>query len=74
MSSPIVPTVCPGIQPDRSARRHCQADLLTDGERFASRTTVTGTHAGDLMGMPATLTTLRNDPPAEVAHSLSWVR
>jgi steroid delta-isomerase-like uncharacterized protein len=29
-------------------------DLLTDGDRFASRTTVTGTHAGDLMGMPAT--------------------
>jgi predicted ester cyclase len=29
-------------------------DLLTDGDRFASRTTVTGTHAGDLMGIPAT--------------------
>ena len=29
-------------------------DLLTDGGRFASRTTVTGTHTGDLMGMPAT--------------------
>jgi steroid delta-isomerase-like uncharacterized protein len=29
-------------------------DLLIDGDRFASRTTVTGTHAGDLMGMPAT--------------------
>ena len=29
-------------------------DLITDGDRFASRTTVTGTHAGDLMGMPAT--------------------
>jgi steroid delta-isomerase-like uncharacterized protein len=29
-------------------------DLLTDGDRFASRTTVTGTHTGDLMGMPAT--------------------
>jgi steroid delta-isomerase-like uncharacterized protein len=29
-------------------------DLLTDGDRFASRTTVTGTHAGDLMGLPAT--------------------
>jgi len=29
-------------------------DVLTDGDRFASRTTVTGTHAGDLMGMPAT--------------------
>jgi steroid delta-isomerase-like uncharacterized protein len=28
-------------------------DLLIDGDRFASRTTVTGTHAGDLMGMPA---------------------
>jgi len=28
--------------------------LLTDGDRFASRTTVTGTHTGDLMGMPAT--------------------
>jgi steroid delta-isomerase-like uncharacterized protein len=29
-------------------------DLLTDGDRFASRTTVTGTHTGDLTGMPAT--------------------
>jgi predicted ester cyclase len=29
-------------------------DLLTDGDRFASRATVTGTHTGDLMGMPAT--------------------
>jgi steroid delta-isomerase-like uncharacterized protein len=29
-------------------------DLLTDGDRFASRTTVTGTHTGDLMGIPAT--------------------
>jgi steroid delta-isomerase-like uncharacterized protein len=29
-------------------------DLLTDGDRFASRTTVTGTHTGDLMGVPAT--------------------
>ena len=29
-------------------------DVVTDGSRFASRTTVTGTHAGDLMGMPAT--------------------
>jgi steroid delta-isomerase-like uncharacterized protein len=29
-------------------------ELLTDGDRFASRTTVTGTHTGDLMGMPAT--------------------
>jgi predicted ester cyclase len=29
-------------------------DALTDGDRFASRTTVTGTHTGDLMGMPAT--------------------
>jgi steroid delta-isomerase-like uncharacterized protein len=29
-------------------------DLLVDGDRFASRTTVTGTHTGDLMGMPAT--------------------
>ena len=29
-------------------------DLRTDGGRFASRTTVTGTHTGDLMGMPAT--------------------
>jgi predicted ester cyclase len=29
-------------------------DLLTDGDRFASRTTVTGTHTGDLMGLPAT--------------------
>jgi steroid delta-isomerase-like uncharacterized protein len=29
-------------------------DLLTEGDRFASRTTVTGTHTGDLMGMPAT--------------------
>ncbi len=28
--------------------------LLADGGRFASRTTVTGTHTGDLMGMPAT--------------------
>jgi hypothetical protein len=25
---------------------------LADGGRFASRTTVTGTHTGDLMGMP----------------------
>ncbi|HUA41110.1 MAG TPA: ester cyclase [Streptosporangiaceae bacterium] len=29
-------------------------DLVTDGDRFASRTTITGTHTGDLMGMPAT--------------------
>lgn len=29
-------------------------DVLTTGDRFASRTTVTGTHTGDLMGMPAT--------------------
>jgi steroid delta-isomerase-like uncharacterized protein len=29
-------------------------DLLSDGDRFASRTTVTGTHTGDLMGMPPT--------------------
>ena len=29
-------------------------DVLTDGDRFASRTTITGTHTGDLMGMPAT--------------------
>jgi predicted ester cyclase len=29
-------------------------DLLSDGDRFASRTTVTGTNTGDLMGMPAT--------------------
>ena len=29
-------------------------DVLTDGDRFASRTAVTGTHTGDLMGMPAT--------------------
>jgi predicted ester cyclase len=28
--------------------------LLIDGDRFASRTTVTGTHTGDLMGVPAT--------------------
>ena len=29
-------------------------DLLIDGDRFASRTIVTGTHTGDLMGMPPT--------------------
>ena len=29
-------------------------DLLADGDRFASRTTVTGTHTGDLMGLPGT--------------------
>jgi len=29
-------------------------DLLISGDRFASRTAVTGTHTGDLMGMPAT--------------------
>jgi predicted ester cyclase len=29
-------------------------DLIVDGNRFASRTTITGTHTGDLMGMPAT--------------------
>jgi predicted ester cyclase len=28
--------------------------LLAGGGRFASRTTVTGTHTGDLMGMPPT--------------------
>lgn len=28
--------------------------LLADGGRFASRTTATGTHTGDLMGMPPT--------------------
>ena len=35
-------------------RRVTVEDLLIDGDRFASRTTVTGTHTGDLMGMPAT--------------------
>lgn len=29
-------------------------DSLVDGDRFASRTTVTGTQTGDLMGIPAT--------------------
>ena len=29
-------------------------DLLIAGDRFASRTTVAGTHTGDLMGIPAT--------------------
>jgi steroid delta-isomerase-like uncharacterized protein len=29
-------------------------DVLIAGDRFASRTTVTGTHTGDLMGLPAT--------------------
>jgi steroid delta-isomerase-like uncharacterized protein len=29
-------------------------DMLIAGDRFASRTTVTGTHTGDLMGLPAT--------------------
>jgi len=29
-------------------------DLLIAGDRFASRTTVTGTHTGDLMGILAT--------------------
>jgi steroid delta-isomerase-like uncharacterized protein len=29
-------------------------DVVIAGERFASRTTVTGTHSGDLMGLPAT--------------------
>jgi predicted ester cyclase len=29
-------------------------DVLTDGNRFASRTTVTGTHTGDQIGIPAT--------------------
>ncbi len=29
-------------------------DVLTDGDRFACRTTVTGTHTGDLMGLPPT--------------------
>jgi predicted ester cyclase len=28
--------------------------LLADSGRFASRTTITGTHTGDLMGMPPT--------------------
>jgi len=28
--------------------------LLIGDDRFASRTTITGTHTGDLMGMPAT--------------------
>jgi len=28
--------------------------LLADGGRFASRTTISGTHTGDLMGMPPT--------------------
>jgi predicted ester cyclase len=28
--------------------------LMADAGRFASRTTVTGTHTGDLMGMPPT--------------------
>jgi steroid delta-isomerase-like uncharacterized protein len=29
-------------------------DVVCDGERFASRTTVTGTHDGELMGLPPT--------------------
>jgi predicted ester cyclase len=29
-------------------------ELIVDGERFASRTTVTGTHTGDLTGISAT--------------------
>jgi len=29
-------------------------DVVSEGERFASRTTTTGTHGGDLMGVPAT--------------------
>jgi steroid delta-isomerase-like uncharacterized protein len=29
-------------------------DLVIVGDRFASRTTVTGTHTGELMGLPAT--------------------
>src|ERR1700736_367416 len=29
-------------------------DVVVSGDRFASRTTVTGTHSGELMGMPAT--------------------
>jgi steroid delta-isomerase-like uncharacterized protein len=27
-------------------------EVIVDGDRFASRTTVTGTHTGELMGMP----------------------
>jgi predicted ester cyclase len=29
-------------------------DVIIDGDRFASRTTVTGTHTGSLMGLPPT--------------------
>ena len=29
-------------------------DVVRDGERFGSRTVITGTHTGDLMGMPPT--------------------
>ena len=29
-------------------------DVVADGDRFASRTTATGTHDGDLMGLPPT--------------------
>jgi len=29
-------------------------EVVSDGNRFASRTTVTGTHDGELMGMPPT--------------------
>ena len=29
-------------------------DVVGDGDRFASRTTVTGTHDGELMGLPPT--------------------
>lgn len=34
-------------------------DILVDGDRFSSRTTVTGTHDGDLMGMPPTGTKIQ---------------
>ncbi len=41
--------------------------LLADGGRFASRTTVTGTHTGDLMGMPPPARTSASRPSTSAA-------
>jgi steroid delta-isomerase-like uncharacterized protein len=34
--------------------RHAVQEVLADGDRLAARLTVSGTHKGDLMGIPAT--------------------
>ncbi|HJY61887.1 MAG TPA: ester cyclase [Streptosporangiaceae bacterium] len=44
-------------------------DVLTDGDRFVSRTTVTGTQTGDLMDMPATGSASGSRPSTSAAST-----